>query len=147
MEVCSLADEENLEEWTLYMDEASSLKGVGADLVLIDPTGMEYTYAIRLNFPSTNNEAEYEAFLAGLRIAERMKGYYWPSMHWDMKEVVDMCDSCQIHAPVPRLLKTRLTSIMSPWTFYQWGLDILGPLLEGPDKLKFIIVAIDYFTK
>ncbi|GJS08395.1 reverse transcriptase domain-containing protein [Tanacetum coccineum] len=36
---------------------------------------------------------------------------------------------------------------MSPWSFYQWGLDILGPLLKGPGKLKFIIVAIDYFTK
>nr|GEV68229.1 RNA-directed DNA polymerase, eukaryota [Tanacetum cinerariifolium] len=29
----------------------------------------------------------------------------------------------------------------------QEGLDILGPLPEGPGKLKFIIVAIDYFTK
>ncbi|GJS12857.1 reverse transcriptase domain-containing protein [Tanacetum coccineum] len=65
----------------------------------------------------------------------------------DTKEVVDKCDSCQIHAPVPRLLKTRLTSIMSPWPFYQWGLDILGPLPESPGKLMFIIVAIDYFTK
>ncbi|GJU64332.1 reverse transcriptase domain-containing protein [Tanacetum coccineum] len=36
---------------------------------------------------------------------------------------------------------------MSPWPFYQWGLDILGPLPEGPRKLKYIIVAIDYFTK
>ncbi|GJY31912.1 reverse transcriptase domain-containing protein [Tanacetum coccineum] len=52
-----------------------------------------------------------------------------------------------IHAPVPRLSKTRLTSIMSIWAFYQWGLDMLGPLLEGHSKLKFIIVAIDYFTK
>nr|GEX64666.1 hypothetical protein [Tanacetum cinerariifolium] len=43
--------------------------------------------------------------------------------------------------------ETRLTSIMSPWPFYQCGLDILGTLPEGPNKLKFIIVAIDYFTK
>ncbi|GKA09087.1 reverse transcriptase domain-containing protein [Tanacetum coccineum] len=58
MEICSLASEEaNLEEWTLYTDGASSLKGVGAGLVLIDPAGVEYTYAIRLNFLSTNNEA------------------------------------------------------------------------------------------
>ncbi|GJX37320.1 reverse transcriptase domain-containing protein [Tanacetum coccineum] len=75
------------------------------------------------------------------------QGYYWPTMHGDTKEVVDMCDSCQIYAPIPQLPKTRLTSIMSLWPFYQWGLDILGPLPEGPDKLKFIIVAIDYFTK
>ncbi|GKA83833.1 reverse transcriptase domain-containing protein [Tanacetum coccineum] len=40
------------------------------------------------------------------------QGYYWPSMHGDTKEVIDKCDSCQIHAPVPKLPKTRLTSIM-----------------------------------
>nr|GEV71451.1 reverse transcriptase domain-containing protein [Tanacetum cinerariifolium] len=75
------------------------------------------------------------------------QGYYCQTMHGDTKEVGDKCDSCQIHVPVPKLPKTWLTSIMSLWSFYQRGLDILGPLLEGPDKLKFIIVAIDYFTK
>nr|GEW71250.1 hypothetical protein [Tanacetum cinerariifolium] len=74
-------------------------------------------------------------------------GYYWPTMHGDTKEVVDKCDSCHIHVLIPKLPKTQLTSIMSPWPFYQWGLGILGPLPKGPDKLKFIIVAIDYFTK
>ncbi|GJW13783.1 reverse transcriptase domain-containing protein [Tanacetum coccineum] len=58
---------------TLFTDGASSLKGVGARLVLIDLVGTEYTYAIRLNFKSTNNEAEYEALLAGLRISEKRK--------------------------------------------------------------------------
>ncbi|GJW33045.1 reverse transcriptase domain-containing protein [Tanacetum coccineum] len=46
-------------------------------LVLIDPARVEYTYAIRLNFQSTNNEAEYEALLAGLRIAQKMKVHAW----------------------------------------------------------------------
>ncbi|GJX01215.1 reverse transcriptase domain-containing protein [Tanacetum coccineum] len=36
------------------------------------PNGIEYTYVLRLTFPSTNNEAEYEALLAGLRIARQM---------------------------------------------------------------------------
>nr|GEU74075.1 reverse transcriptase domain-containing protein [Tanacetum cinerariifolium] len=45
----------------------------GAGLVLIDPVGAEYTYSIRLNFASTNNEAEYEALLEGLQIAEKIK--------------------------------------------------------------------------
>ncbi|GJR22197.1 reverse transcriptase domain-containing protein [Tanacetum coccineum] len=47
-------------------------KGSGAGLVLIGPSGIGYTYALHLTFPSTNNEAEYEAFLAGLRIARQM---------------------------------------------------------------------------
>nr|GEU32718.1 reverse transcriptase domain-containing protein [Tanacetum cinerariifolium] len=74
------------------------------------------------------------------------QGYYWPTMYRDTKEDIEKCNSCQMHASVPRLSKTSLTSIMSPWPFYQWGLDILGPLSKGLGKLKFIIVAIDYFT-
>ncbi|GJS23947.1 reverse transcriptase domain-containing protein [Tanacetum coccineum] len=53
--------------------ESFKPRGVGAGLVLIDPSGTEYTYAIRLTFPSINNKAEYEALLAGLRIARKMK--------------------------------------------------------------------------
>ncbi|GJX43817.1 reverse transcriptase domain-containing protein [Tanacetum coccineum] len=72
-EICTLTDGGSKEAWTLYTDGALSLKGAGADLVLIDPSGTEYTYAIRLTFTSTNNEAEYEALLAGLKIAHKMK--------------------------------------------------------------------------
>ncbi|GJZ63588.1 reverse transcriptase domain-containing protein [Tanacetum coccineum] len=63
---------DDTETWMLYTDGAASLKGSGAGLVLIGPSGTEYTYALRLTFVSTNNKAEYEAFLAGLRIARRM---------------------------------------------------------------------------
>ncbi|GJS75915.1 reverse transcriptase domain-containing protein [Tanacetum coccineum] len=73
VEACSLVGEEDPKGWTLYTDGASSQKGVGASLVLIDPYGTKYTYAIRLTFPSTNNEAEYEALLAGIKIAQKMK--------------------------------------------------------------------------
>jgi ribonuclease HI len=44
---------------------------------LINPEGIDVTYALRLEFPSTNNEAEYEALLAGLRLAIRMKVKRW----------------------------------------------------------------------
>nr|GEX32077.1 reverse transcriptase domain-containing protein [Tanacetum cinerariifolium] len=63
---------DNIESWNLFTDEASSPKGSGAGLVLIGPNGIEYTYALCLTFSSTNNEAEYEALLAGLRIARQM---------------------------------------------------------------------------
>ncbi|GJV12061.1 reverse transcriptase domain-containing protein [Tanacetum coccineum] len=39
-----------------------------------------------------------------------------------------------------------MTSIMAPWPFYQWGMDILGPLTPARGGAKFVIVAIDYFT-
>ncbi len=34
-----------------------------------------------------------------------------------------------------------------PWPFAQWGLDIIGPLPRAPGNKKFLIVAMDYFTK
>ncbi|GJY37362.1 reverse transcriptase domain-containing protein [Tanacetum coccineum] len=67
------AKQECMERWTLFMDGASNSKGFEASLVLISLSGVEFTYALRLNFTSTNNEAEYEALLAGLRLAKKMK--------------------------------------------------------------------------
>ncbi|XP_022026101.1 uncharacterized protein LOC110926690 [Helianthus annuus] len=58
--------------WTLHTDGASNDDGAGAGLRLVSPDNHELTYAIRLDFQSTNNEAEYEAFLAGLRLALKM---------------------------------------------------------------------------
>ncbi|XP_076890929.1 uncharacterized protein LOC143542154 [Bidens hawaiensis] len=60
------------QQWTLFTDGASSGEGSGAGLKLINPDGQDFTYAIKLNFKSTNNEAEYEAFLAGLWIAKKL---------------------------------------------------------------------------
>ncbi|GJU74874.1 reverse transcriptase domain-containing protein [Tanacetum coccineum] len=60
-------------EWKFYTDGASSSDGSGAGLMLIEPEGKEYTYALRLEFETMNNESEYEALLAGLRIAQEME--------------------------------------------------------------------------
>lgn len=48
------------------------LKGSGAGVVLISPTGEHIKYAIQLNFPATNNVAEYEGLLAGPRAASSL---------------------------------------------------------------------------
>ncbi|GJV84457.1 reverse transcriptase domain-containing protein [Tanacetum coccineum] len=74
-------------------------------------------------------------------------GYYWPTMHEDARKLIRACQDCQVHKPVPRSPQQKLSPITSPWPFYKWGIDIAGPFLEGPGKVKFLIVAIDYFTK
>ncbi|XP_052627159.1 uncharacterized protein LOC128133680 [Lactuca sativa] len=58
--------------WTLYTDGVSSREGSGAGLILTSPEGKEVTYALRFDFHTSNNEAEYEALLAGLRLAKQM---------------------------------------------------------------------------
>ncbi|GKA18416.1 reverse transcriptase domain-containing protein [Tanacetum coccineum] len=73
--------------------------------------------------------------------------YYWPTMHKDARELIRACQDYQVHKPIPKNPQQKLTPITSPWPFYMWGIDIAGPFLEGPGKVKFLIVAIDYFTK
>ncbi|GKB00690.1 reverse transcriptase domain-containing protein [Tanacetum coccineum] len=73
MEVSVPPGKDDTKSWTLFTDGSSSLKGSGVGLVLIRPSGFEYTYALWLTFTNTNNEAEYEAPLAGLRIVRSMK--------------------------------------------------------------------------
>ncbi|CAL8995976.1 unnamed protein product [Prunus brigantina] len=58
--------------WTLYVDGSSNAQGCGAGLVLISPDKVVLEYALRFKFHASNNEAEYEALLAGLRLAKEM---------------------------------------------------------------------------
>ncbi|GJV49535.1 reverse transcriptase domain-containing protein [Tanacetum coccineum] len=248
--------EEHLDPCTLFTDGSSCADASGAGLILTNPKGMEFTYALRFRFDATNNEAEYEALIAGLKIVEQMGvenlqanvdsrlvsrnenkmadalskiastsfahlskqvlveelkeksisaaevlvvveqegdtwmtpifkyltdgtlsaegkkaravkrkswrmhagtrsvvakalriGYYWPTMHEDARKLIQACQDCQVHKPVPRNPQQKLSPITSPWPFYKWGIDIAGPFPEGPEKVKFLIVAIDYFTK
>lgn len=74
-------------------------------------------------------------------------GYYWPTMHRDARDMIRKCSNCQVHRPIPRQPQQELTPITSPWPFYKWGIDIAGPFPAAAGGLKFLIVAIDYFTK
>ncbi|XP_071695454.1 uncharacterized protein [Rutidosis leptorrhynchoides] len=302
-------------EWKLFTDGASSSDGSGAGLMLINPEGQEFTYALHFKFNTTNNEAEYEALLAELRIAKEMKidhlqafvdsqlvanqvlskvkelmesfrsftiehvrrsqnkkadalsklasitfahlakevlvevlekrsieaqevhelvteeentwmkpireylelgilpedkkearkirikapsykmmngalyrkyfltpwlrcvkpnqasmiiremheglhsgprsivvkilrmGYYWPTMHEDTVTLLRTCEPCLIHAKVQKQPKQEMISVLSAWPFSKWGIDLVGPLTEAPGGYKWLVVAIDYFTK
>ncbi|GKC77430.1 reverse transcriptase domain-containing protein [Tanacetum coccineum] len=78
---------------------------------------------------------------------QTMIGYYWPTMHKDASALIKACHECQVHKPIPRNPQEKLNPITSPWPFYKWGIDIAGPFLEEPGKVKFLIVVMDYFTK
>ncbi|GJZ97053.1 reverse transcriptase domain-containing protein [Tanacetum coccineum] len=64
--------EELPDPWVLFTDGSSCIDGSGAGLIITNPEGMEFTYALRFWFNATNNEVEYEALIAGLRIAGQM---------------------------------------------------------------------------
>jgi ribonuclease HI len=55
--------------WTMYFDGSLMKTGAGAGLLFISPLGKHVRYVLRLYFPASNNVAEYEALVNGLRIA------------------------------------------------------------------------------
>jgi hypothetical protein len=58
------------DHWIIYFDGSYTLKGAGAGVVLIPSEGDILKYAIQLGFPATNNIAEYEGLVTGLRLAK-----------------------------------------------------------------------------
>nr|GEV31638.1 reverse transcriptase domain-containing protein [Tanacetum cinerariifolium] len=64
--------EELTDPWILFTNGSSCIDGSGAGLIITNSEGVEFTYNLRFRFDATNNEAEYEALIAGLWIAEQM---------------------------------------------------------------------------
>ena len=59
--------------WRLFVDGAANAQGSGAGLILTSPDGIDIEYALRFGFRASNNEAEYEAVIAGLNLTHSMK--------------------------------------------------------------------------
>ena len=57
------------ELWTMFFDGSLMKTGVGAGLLFISSLGKHLRYVLCLHFPASNNVAEYEALVNGLRIA------------------------------------------------------------------------------
>jgi hypothetical protein len=74
-------------------------------------------------------------------------GYYWPTMKEDCAVYVRKCDKCQRFSNLHQAPLEYLSSVVSPWLFFKWGVDILGPFPEARGQVKFLVVAVDYFTK
>nr|GEV46160.1 hypothetical protein [Tanacetum cinerariifolium] len=207
------------ESWTLFTDGSLCVDGSGAGLILTSPEGMEFTYALRFQFTASNNEVEYEALIASLRIithmgvrnvhvgvdsklvAKEVPGTYvlvkvlkeksiqekevatmveedgptWmpPIMEYlkdgtlpedgkeasklhikarqyELLEGVLYRRSCNMYAR-PRSVMAKAIRLGYYWpTMHRDARDMIrksGPFPEGPGKVKFLIVAMDYFTK
>ncbi|KAM2454578.1 hypothetical protein PS1_014675 [Malus domestica] len=58
--------------WNLYVDGSSNQQGCGVGLILTTLDKMAMEYVLRFKFKASNNEAEYEALLVGLRLAKHL---------------------------------------------------------------------------
>nr|GEZ85602.1 reverse transcriptase domain-containing protein [Tanacetum cinerariifolium] len=187
----TMKDEKALSDpWILFTDRSSCIDGSEAGLIITNLEGMEFTYALRFRFDATNNEAEYEALIAGIIIyLEKVKALSNTFKEFSIKQVprgknknADVLskiastsfanlskqvlveelkeksiDEKEVLAVVKEEGHTWMTHI------YEYLVEEIlpkekkkakvirrkakRPFLKGPSKVKFLIVATDYFTK
>jgi hypothetical protein len=97
---------------------------------------------------------EIHAGLCGSHIGSRpllgkvfRQGFYWPKAASDAAELVQKCEGCQKCARDQKQ-PSSLTQLIQPtWPLQRWGLDLLGPLLPAQGNIKYIVGAVEYFSK
>ncbi|MCI01817.1 putative protein NYNRIN-like, partial [Trifolium medium] len=85
------------DKWTIFVDGASNATGAGAGIILENENGILIEVSLALSFLTSNNQAEYKAFLAGLRLAEDMQA----------KEIKIYTDSQLVASHVLREYQTK----------------------------------------
>jgi ribonuclease HI len=97
---------------------------------------------------------EIHAGLCGSHIGSRpllgkvfRQVFYWPKTASDAAELVQKCKNCQKCARDQKQ-PSSLTQLIQPtWPLQRWGLDLLGPLPPAQGNLKYVVVAVEYFSK
>jgi IS30 family transposase len=72
--------------------------------------------------------------------------YFWPNMREDIRQFVQACQVCQKRDR--KKGETELQPIKKfPKPFYQVGMDVMGPLPITKSGKRYIVMAVDHFTK
>jgi hypothetical protein len=96
---------------------------------------------------------EIHAGLCGAHIGSRpllgkvfRQGFYWPKVASGATDLVQKCENCQ-RCTRDQKQPSSLTQLIQPtWLFQRWGLDLLGPLPPTRGNLRYVVVAVEYFS-
>ncbi|GET62386.1 DDE-type integrase/transposase/recombinase [Rhizophagus irregularis DAOM 181602=DAOM 197198] len=137
----------------MIIEERPIEKGLGWNYN-IDMKEEEYNRIAR----NINDEREYE-IIGGLiykikdekrlrmqRTYNRIKdGYYWKGMKKDVEAYVKSCNNCQRRGKPIGKHELNVIKVIEP--FYQIGIDVVGPLPVTKRNNRYMVTAMDYFTK
>jgi hypothetical protein len=75
------------------------------------------------------------------------QGFYWPKAALDIADLVQKCENCE-KCVRDQKQPSSLTQLIRPtWPLHRWGLDLLVTLPPAQGKLKYVVVAVEYFSK
>ncbi|XP_074298507.1 uncharacterized protein LOC141629394 [Silene latifolia] len=101
-DILNLEEDKGEQVWELHVDGASNAKGAGVGLVLKSPQGDLIVQGVRCEFNATNNKAEYEALILGLKLALDLKIRHL-QVYSDSKLIVNHVNDCY-EARDPRMM-------------------------------------------
>ena len=96
------------------------------------------------------HEGDFGTHASGHTMAKKIirAGYFWLTLESDCIKYARKCHKCQIYADKMHVPPTPLNVLSSPWPFSMWGIDMIGAIEpKASNGHRFILVAIDYFTK
>ncbi|XP_019197156.1 PREDICTED: uncharacterized protein LOC109191024 [Ipomoea nil] len=103
----------------MHADGASSRQHCGGGVMLITPEGFRLYYALRYRFSTSNNEAEYEAVLNGLRLAKAL-GVERLRIKTDSRLVVgQISGTCETKNAKMALYKERAVEMLKGFVAYE----------------------------
>ncbi|GKV18409.1 hypothetical protein SLEP1_g28797 [Rubroshorea leprosula] len=85
--------------WVLYVDGAANIEESGAGAVLVGLDGFKSEHELRFKFQTTNNAAEYEALIYGLKLASELKVQSIKVFSDSQLVVGQVNGSCEIRDP------------------------------------------------
>eukprot|EP00253_Pinus_taeda_P014165 PITA_14165 len=144
---------------TFSKDERRKLRHLAKNYVIIGNTLYHRGVDSILRRCLTLEEAEsvlndchsgaYGGHLSGLATAQRIlrADYFWSSLFKDCVEAVKCCHPCQIFTRKMRAHPAPLFPVVTVGPFTKWGIDFTTCNPPSTANHKYIIVAVDYFTK
>lgn len=73
--------------------------------------------------------------------------FYWNTCRRDVETYCRQCDACTARKGPPGRSQAPLQQYRVGWPMDRVGVDVLGPFPRTPRGNRFVVVALDYFTK
>lgn len=140
-------------------DEHWKLRQLAKNYIIIGDTLYRRGFESILRRCLTLEEAElmfndchsgaYGSHLSGLATAQKIlrAGYFWPSIFKDCIKAVKHCHPCQVYTWKMRAHPAPLFLVIIVGPFTKWVIDFTTCNSPSAGNHKYIIVAVDYFTK
>ncbi|XP_069150813.1 uncharacterized protein [Solanum lycopersicum] len=128
--------------WRLFFDGAANHQDLGL---------LRYSNAVEaVKLIEQIHAGVCGTHMNGITLARKTlrAGYFWMTMENDCCKFVQKCNKCQVHGDLIKVPPHELNSMSSPCPFVAWGMDVIGMIEPSiSNGHRFILVAIDYFTK